>query len=190
VYSAPRRRPSNDPDSQFARKQADVPPGPSSATSGVVIPNKSTIAEEEIQVPYGRDSQTRESDIRDSIVTDVSGADQIRGAVSKGVPPTGLDALGSASPPAWDKSPMTPLQGGLSALAAGFKSDSALDDDDDDMRSGLFESSTVGGRGRSGSGSSNATRKMPDARGVSGSSLKLNVADTGCRVLIGRRLKR
>ncbi|KAG8849964.1 component of the polarisome [Tulasnella sp. 330] len=28
---------------------------PSTATSGVVIPNKSTIAEEEIQVPYGRD---------------------------------------------------------------------------------------------------------------------------------------
>lgn len=77
---------------------------------------------------------------------------------------------------------MTPLQGGLNALAAGFKNDSALDDDDDDdMRSRLFETSTVGGRVRSGSGSSNATRKMPDTRGVSPKSLKLNVPDACSR---------
>ena len=177
MYSGPRRRPSNDPDSQYARKPVEaVPPGPSSATSGVVIPNKSTIAEEEIQVPYGRDSSTRESNIRDSIVTDGSGNDDISNAVKL---PTGLAALGSSGPPAWDKSPLTPLQGGLSALAAGFdkRNESALDDDDDDVRTANFETSTVGGRARSASGSSSATRKMPEARGVSHACHQLSLSN-------------
>ncbi|KIM23027.1 hypothetical protein M408DRAFT_11773 [Serendipita vermifera MAFF 305830] len=165
MYSAPRRRPSNDPDSQYARKPVEaVPPGPSSATSGMVIPNKSTIAEEEIQVPYGRDSGTRESNIRDSVVTDGSGNDAIASPVKA---PTGLAAFGSSGPPAWDKSPITPLQGGLNALAANFdkRNESALDDDDDDIRTANFDSSTVGGRARSASGGSNSTRKMADTRG-------------------------
>lgn len=181
MYSAPRRRPSNDPDSQYARKTAEViPPGPSSATSGVVIPNKSTIAEEEIQVPYGRDSGTRESNIRDSVVTDGSGGnDEIATAVKA---PTGLAALGSSGPPAWDKSPLTPLQGGLSALAANFdkrneRNESALDDDDDDLRTAAFDTSTIGGRARSASGSSSATRKIPETRGVSRASRNSCVSD-------------
>jgi protein SPA2 len=35
--------------------------GPSSATTGVIIPNKSTIAEEEIEVPFGRDESPTSS---------------------------------------------------------------------------------------------------------------------------------
>ena len=155
----------------------------------MVIPNKSTIAEEEIQVPYGRDSHTRSSDnIRDSVVTDVSGVDNIGGGLSK--PPTGLNALASPSVSTWDRSPVTPLQGGLSALAANFKGDSALDDEEDDTRSGLFDSSTGGGKGRSGSGSSNTTRKLSDARGVSRATLKLKSIHVANRASTGKRLKR
>lgn len=69
---------------------------PSTATSGVVIPNKSTIAEEEIQVPYGRD---------DDESRDFDSASERGGAVdAKRFPPhqpnrslsQGLNALGSS----------------------------------------------------------------------------------------------
>lgn len=164
MYSGPRRRPSNDTDGSYARKPLDpVPPGPATATSGVVIPNKSTIAEEEIQVPYGRDdsdSRPRDSDIRDSVVTDNSGNAEVVTALKGGAPL-------SSSSSKWDKSPATtPLQGGLSALAAGFdkRNESALSDEDD-LKTDFFDNSTVAGRPRSASGSSAAGRRLPD-RGV------------------------
>lgn len=167
TYSAARRRPSNDTDGQYARKPLEsVPPGPSSATSDVVIPNKSTIAEEEIQVPYGRDSRSRDSNIRDSVVTVNSGNRD-----STGTPPdTGAGAgggLAAMNNSKWDKSPVTPLQGGLNALAAGFnpRNDSTLSDDEE-SRNGIFDNSTIGGRARSASGSSNATRRKIEPRGV------------------------
>jgi hypothetical protein len=132
----------------------------------MVIPNKSTIAEEEIQVPYGRDdsdSRPRDSDIRDSVVTDLSGGADL--AKPSGRP----NALASANTSKWDTSPNTPqLQGGLNALAAGFdkRNESALSDDED-MKTDFFENSTVGGRARSASGGSNPARRMPEPRGVS-----------------------
>ncbi|KAG8814872.1 component of the polarisome [Serendipita sp. 401] len=68
------------------------------------------------------------------------------------------------------QSPSTPLQGGLSALAAGLKrgqpQPQQLDLSDEDDRTEFFETSTVGGgRARSGSGSSNATRRKMETRG-------------------------
>lgn len=164
MYSGARRRPSNETDGQFARKPIEpLPPGPSSATAGMVIPNKSTIVEEEIQVPYGRDdsdSRPRDSDIRDSVVTDVSGGADL------GKPSNALSALASAATPKWDISPNTPqLQGGLSALAAGFdkRNESALSDDDE-VKTDFFENSTIGGRARSASGGSTG-RGVPASRG-------------------------
>ncbi|KAG8876901.1 component of the polarisome [Serendipita sp. 405] len=163
TYSGARRRPSNDTDTQYARKMQDqISPGPSSATAGVVIPNKSTIAEEEIQVPYGRDSRARDSDIRDSVVTDGSGEENFP---RRSPPKENLSVSNN-----WDRSPSTPLQGGLSALAAGLKrgqpQPQQLDLSDEDDRTEFFETSTVGGgRARSGSGSSNATRRKMETRG-------------------------
>ncbi|KAG8760943.1 component of the polarisome [Serendipita sp. 396] len=111
TYSGARRRPSNDTDTQYARKMQDqISPGPSSATAGVVIPNKSTIAEEEIQVPYGRDSRARDSDIRDSVVTDGSGEENFP---RRSPPKENLSVSNN-----WDRSPSTPLQGGLSAITS------------------------------------------------------------------------
>ncbi|KAG8829878.1 component of the polarisome [Serendipita sp. 399] len=169
VYSSGRRRPSNATETQYARKmQEQVPPGPSSATAGMVIPNKSTIAEEEIQVPYGRDSRARDSDIRDSVVTDGSTDDSIP------PPPPGRSAVkkdgGLSVTNNWDRSPASPLQGGggLSALAAGLKRNQQPvqpDLSDEDDRTDFFETSTAGGRARSGSGSSNATRRKMEPRG-------------------------
>lgn len=74
-----------------------------------MIPNKSTIAEEEIQVPYGRDDgpdSVRNSDIRDSVASDdIDGPDE---APRVG----GLNAIGNKK---WN-SPIAPLQSRLSAL--------------------------------------------------------------------------
>lgn len=169
MYSAARRRPSTDTDGQgqYARKAMEpLPPGPSSATSDVVIPNKSTIAEEEIQVPYGRDSDARDSNIRDSVVTEGSGnSDSNRTPLEPGAGAGG--GLAAISNSKWDKSPITPLQGGLNALAANFnpRNEPPLSDDEE-SRNDIFDNSTIGGRARSASGSSSATRKKPEPRGV------------------------
>ncbi|KAG8932703.1 component of the polarisome [Tulasnella sp. 418] len=53
--SQPTRQQSQD--DGYGGSGGSAPGFPSSATSGVVIPNKSTIAEEEIQVPYGKDDE-------------------------------------------------------------------------------------------------------------------------------------
>ena len=55
-----RRRPSQDTTlGRRPSESASVTSDAQSATAGMgmIIPNKSTIAEEEIEVPYGRDSQ-------------------------------------------------------------------------------------------------------------------------------------
>lgn len=52
--------------------------GPATATSGMIIPNKSTIAEEEINVPYGNDDEdTRDMDGSESGDTSPAKAPQL-----------------------------------------------------------------------------------------------------------------
>lgn len=120
--------------SSLARKASESAPAPSTATSGVVIPNKSTIAEEEIQVPYGRDDgpdSMRNSEVRDSVTSDdFNGPDE---APSIG----GLNAIGNNK---WN-SPIAPLQSGLSAL--GKKIGGANSDDDGRNRSASNATSTT-----------------------------------------------
>lgn len=140
------------------RKQPEpLPPAPSTATAGVVIPNKSTIAEEEIQVPYGRDP--RDSDIRDSVVTDITA----EGVDDEDQRTPGVGALAALGKSGWGgKPPVNANQGGLNGFDK--RADSPISDDEDSR--GYFDNSTTG-RGRSGSNSSNATnKKRPDMRGV------------------------
>lgn len=90
-----------------------------SATSGMVIPNKSTIAEEEIEVPYGRQ-------VRDSSSTAMDERDRSRERDTDG-----------------ESSAMSPPMGltGLSGLSARFKTD-----DDEPRNSGddYFEKMSYG----------------------------------------------
>ncbi|THH02281.1 hypothetical protein EW026_g544 [Hermanssonia centrifuga] len=79
---------------------------------GMIIPNKSTIAEEEIEVPYGRE-------LRESTGTAVDERDRSRDRSRDGT-----DREGDVSP----RSPTTGL-GGLSGLSARLK---AVDNDEDD----------------------------------------------------------
>jgi len=89
------------------------------ATSGMIIPNKSTIEEEYIEVPYGRD-------VRESGSTTIDERDRSRdmsgGILTDGEPDSASDypssSLGLRSPPA-----------GLNGLSARLK---GVDDDDDD----------------------------------------------------------
>lgn len=117
-------------------KASESVPAPSTATSGVVIPNKSTITEEEIQVPYGRDDgpdSTRNSDVRDSVASDdMNEPDE---APSVG----GLNAIGNSK---W-KSPIAPLQRGLSALGKRL---GGADNDDSDSRNRSTSNATLKGR--------------------------------------------
>lgn len=86
----PFRRPSQD--SQVTRRPSqDKPSG--MASSSYVTPNKSTIAEEVIQVPYGRDEGTEDEDFDDREDTARrTGSDEDVGRHSK--KPSGLNALG------------------------------------------------------------------------------------------------
>jgi hypothetical protein len=124
------RRPSNADTNPFslsslARKTSESAPAPSTATSGVVIPNKSTIAEEEIQVPYGRDDgpdSMQNSEVRDSVASDdVNGPDE---APTVG----GLNAIGNSK---WNaKNPsIASLQSGFGALGKKLGGTSSGDDD-------------------------------------------------------------
>lgn len=135
------RRPSNADINPFglsslARKASESAPAPSTATSGVVIPNKSTITEEEIKVPYGRDDgpdSTRNSEVRDSDASDdTNGVDE--------TPPVGgLNAIGNSK---WNP-PIAPLQSGLSALG---KKMGGANSDDDDGRNRSTSNATLKGR--------------------------------------------
>lgn len=137
------RRPSNADMNPFslsslARKASESAPAPSTATSGVVIPNKSTIAEEEIQVPYGRDDgpdSIRNSQVRDSVTSDdMNEPDE---APSLG----GLNAIGNSK---WNaKSAIAPLQTGLSALGKRL---GGADSDDSDNRNRSTSNATLKGR--------------------------------------------
>lgn len=86
------RRPSQD--SQIGRRPSqDKPSG--MASSSYVTPNKSTIAEEEIQVPYGRDEGTEDEDYddRDDAIRRL-GSDDDRTTHVKKSSQGGLNALG------------------------------------------------------------------------------------------------
>lgn len=141
------RRPSNADNNPFgfsslARKASENAPAPSTATSGVVIPNKSTIAEEEIQVPYGRDDgpdSMRNSEARDSVASDdVNGP-----AESPSV--GGLNAIGNSK---WN-TPVAPLQSGLSAL--GKKIGGPSSDDDGRRNRSTSNATSTTSKGRLGS---------------------------------------
>ncbi len=122
--------------SSLARKASESVPAPSTATSGVVIPNKSTITEEEIQVPYGRDDgpdSIRNSEVRDSVASD--DMNEPDDAPSVG----GLYAIGNTK---W-KGPIAPLQRGLSALGKRL---GGADSDDSDSRNRSTSNATLKGR--------------------------------------------
>ncbi|KAG9088464.1 component of the polarisome [Ceratobasidium sp. 370] len=88
----PYRRPSQD--SQVTRRPSqDKPAG--TASSSYVTPNKSTIAEEVIQVPYGRDEGTEDEDEEDrDDVGHRPGSDDDPSRHSKKPSQGGLNALG------------------------------------------------------------------------------------------------
>ncbi|TFK44453.1 hypothetical protein BDQ12DRAFT_673015 [Crucibulum laeve] len=93
------------------------------ATSGMIIPNKSTIEEEYIEVPYGRDGRESGSttvDDRDR------GGDSSRDASLEDPPDSASDYQSQLSP----RSPLA----GLSGLSARLGK--AVDDDDDDIPAG------------------------------------------------------
>lgn len=101
------------------------------ATSGVVIPNKSTIAEEKIEVPYGREDDA--GDMRASGST-VTGDDNDEDRD---------DDRGMDSASVGFKSPTSPSGGlgGLSALSAmGKRQASRKRDSDDDIATGRSDS--------------------------------------------------
>ncbi|KAK0195779.1 hypothetical protein F5146DRAFT_1027040 [Armillaria mellea] len=93
------------------------------ATSGMIIPNKSTMEEEYIEVPYGRDA-------RESSSTTVDDRDRSRNA-SQDVTFMGgvVDEPDSASD--YPLSPRSPV--GLSALSARLK---GVEDEDDEVAAG------------------------------------------------------
>ncbi|KAJ1306218.1 hypothetical protein OPQ81_010926 [Rhizoctonia solani] len=122
----PRRRPSTDQvpyrrpsqDSQIGRRPSqDKPSG--MASSSFVTPNKSTIAEEEIQVPYGRDEgsedEEEEEEEDDDSKRPLSGEN--RNGHGKKPSQGGLNALGfnllstPMSPTSDDGTPMNGLNG-------------------------------------------------------------------------------
>ncbi|KAG5645418.1 hypothetical protein DXG03_006242 [Asterophora parasitica] len=91
----------------------------STATSGVIIPNKSTIEEEYIKVPYGRDRESGSLTIDDREPGD-------GGRLTDGELDTASDyPMSPQSPPA-----------GLSGLSARLRGVNDDDDDDDDERVG------------------------------------------------------
>lgn len=93
------------------------------ATSGMVIPNKSTIAEEEIEVPYGRD-------MRESSGTAIDAREGVRE----------LDAT-DGEPDNWDK---RAALGGLNGLNARLRSAQSEDDDMGDVRSDEYDKVSLG----------------------------------------------
>ncbi|KAH9910663.1 uncharacterized protein BXZ73DRAFT_108666 [Epithele typhae] len=106
-----RRRPSQDTLGRRPSESTSVTSDAQSATAGMgmIIPNKSTIAEEEIEVPYGRESQ---------------------GTARRG--PSGA----SDSERDDDNSPRSPPQGGLAGLSGLSARLQQADDDEVGRRSG------------------------------------------------------
>jgi hypothetical protein len=131
---ASRRKPSIDVVRKSEERDRDFPGRPSlssmsdstlnaqssTATSGVIVPNKSTITEEEIEVPFGREArrEARESlgiavDDRDrSIERGGSGSGNLdSGRITDGEPESASDYASVKSPPL----------GGLSGLSARLR---------------------------------------------------------------------
>lgn len=95
------------------------------ATSGMVIPNKSTIAEEDIEVPFGRE-------LRDSSITTIDDRDRSQEG--------GREVDGDVATDGENDSPMV----GLSGLSARLRFQGDLDDDG--VRSGedYFDKVSIG----------------------------------------------
>ncbi|OAX41205.1 hypothetical protein K503DRAFT_685940 [Rhizopogon vinicolor AM-OR11-026] len=93
------------------------------ATSGMVIPNKSTIAEEDIEVPYGRE-------MRESSGTAIDPREGVRE----------VDTT-DGEHESWDQRAAI---GGLSGLSARLKSVQSEDDDMGDVRSDEYDKVSLG----------------------------------------------
>lgn len=96
------------------------------ATSGMIIPNKSTIEEEYIEVPYGRDA-------RESGSTTLDDRERINDS-SRDIDLVGDSEIDNASDYPGPLSPRSP-PGGLSGLSARLKGVEDDDDDDDGVAS-------------------------------------------------------
>lgn len=105
--------------------------GPSSATTGVIIPNKSTIAEEEIEVPFGRDESPTSSrpGSADGMRISVNSGSTANAIAQRRQSPderlvtrSPLDRLGQGG--------QTFGLGGLNALGAGLLSSPRSEDDE------------------------------------------------------------
>lgn len=122
--------------------------GPSSATAGVIIPNKSTIAEEVIEVPFGRDGDSPSPSRPDSPVgsadLDNTRASIQSGSVNTAGPGGGRSAR--SSPDSLRLSTKSPLDrlggqarsfsgtvGGLNALGQGLLASSRSEDEEGAM---------------------------------------------------------
>ncbi|OJA12851.1 hypothetical protein AZE42_02429 [Rhizopogon vesiculosus] len=93
------------------------------ATSGMIIPNKSTIAEEDIEVPYGRE-------MRESSGTAIDPREGVRE----------VDTT-DGEHESWDQ---RAALGGLSGLSARLKSAQSEDDDMGDVRSDEYDKVSLG----------------------------------------------
>jgi hypothetical protein len=93
------------------------------ATSGMVIPNKSTIAEEEIEVPYGRE-------MRESSGTAIDAREGVRE----------VDTT-DGEHENWDQ---RAALGGLNGLSARLRSVQSEDDDTGDVRSDEYDKVSLG----------------------------------------------
>lgn len=144
-YSASRRKPSQDTtvrrsedrDRDFSRRPNTTVSTNSdstgatnaqsaTATSGMIIPNKSTIAEEEIEVPYGRE-------IRESSSTAID--DRDRGDRDRSARDVDTDGVTDGEGPESASDYRSPL-GGLSGLSARLRGVEVDEDDGGGARSG------------------------------------------------------
>lgn len=128
------RRPSDDIDRD--RELARKPSGSVSTTSDsttsatnaqreMIIPNKSTIAEEEIEVPYGRERESTSTAIGDRL----SRSPDVRDRSPDRRPDTDGEGLTDAEPSSARSAPLE--IGGLSGLSARLRDRNGEEDDED-----------------------------------------------------------
>ncbi|KAG1871839.1 hypothetical protein DFJ58DRAFT_713783 [Suillus subalutaceus] len=145
---ASRRKASYDQGADFGRRpsaSASIPDA--TATSGMVIPNKSTIAEEDIEVPYGRE-------MRESSGTAIDTREGVRE----------LDTT-DGEHEHWDQ------RGGLNGLSARLRNVHTEDDDAGDVRSDEYDKVSLG-RASVTSDRSIGGSRMPSAAGDEHERLK------------------
>jgi hypothetical protein len=110
----------------------------STATSGMIVPNKSTITEEDIEVPYGRDA--RES--LNTTVDDREERSRERGGSGSGNLDSGLITDGEPESASDYASVRSPPFGGLSGLTARLRD--VENEDDGGMAGGIGSKGVVG----------------------------------------------